>query len=668
MLQFTQNDVQRIRARAVAWPDALAALKRQCAFFFTDGVKVPVGTKATWVMFFECPKDSHKLIYDYAKESEYVCPVCGTVYTGEPYEGAWWRYTVEKTVDNAYLCAVVWMITGEQKYLDVAVEALTRFADNYAGYELHGGIPYNNPGRINSQTLCEAMTLRMLCMNYDIVRDALGEAQRSHIEQDLLLQSAQVLVEQRMNQIHNHEVVIDSALGIAGMVLGRSDLLDFGVESKYGLRYQMRHGVLEDGLWFEGTVHYHYFALFACMLFEKFAHDTAYSLQDMGVYEKMFEMPLKIMQPDFHMPCLGDGYNEGMFEELADHYEYPYRVFRKPYMAQLLNKVYATVPRDGIQAFLYGADTIEPTPALTLADYHDPDASGFTVLRGSEEKYLLFKHGKFGGEHDHYDKLGIHFLANGAEVADDLGTVGYGAPHHYPYFKNTFTHNTVCINGLNQPPADGKTIQHDLRQDGTLVEGHADWCGEGPQLESLTIEQWDMPSYAGVTLRRAILFNDDYFVEAFLVRGAQGRVVDWLNHAQGTQSLPAADYRPAHVQVGQSKPQSFIEGAKGFAPQGVVETRWTQPAGTLRLFSACNTQSELIYALGPNKPGCAPLGYAIHRTRPEAGDVLYMNLFAFGKAGERITSVALRETAPGEVLAEVTLGAETRTHRFTIGK
>jgi len=343
-------------------------------------------------------------------------------------------------------------------------------------------------------------------------------------------------------------------------------------------------------------------------------------------------------------------------------------VFGKPYMAQILNKVYQTVPRNGIQAFLFGADSIESTPGITLGNYHDNEASGLTVLRGSEGKYLLFKHGKFGGEHDHYDKLGIHFLANGVEVADDLGTVGYGAPLHYDYFKNTFTHNTVCINGLNQPPADGKTIRYEQRADGILVEGHADWCGEGPELDSLTIVQWDQPSYRGVAMRRSILFTDDYFVEAFLVRGAQGRVVDWLNHAQGEMALPKADYRSVNVQIGESKPQSFLHDAKGFVPLGVQETRWSQAAGTLRVFSACNSPSELVYALGPNKPGCAELGYEIHRTRPVGGDVLYMNVFAFGSAGEKISAVELSETAPGEVLAQITLGAEKRAHRFTIGK
>ena len=272
-------------------------------------------------------------------------------------------------------------------------------------------------------------------------------------------------------------------------------------------------------------------------------------------------------------------------------------------MAQILNKVYTSVKRNSIQALLYGADKIEPTPPMVLGNYHDTDASGITVLRGSNGKYLLFKHGKFGGEHDHYDKLGIHFLANDVEVADDLGTVGYGAPHHYPYFKNTFTHNTVCINGMNQPPADGKAVQYTKRTDGILVEGHVDWCGKEPALDSLTIEQWDTPSYACVTMRRAILFNDDYFVEAFLVRGAKNRVVDWLNHAQGELITPVADYQPATVQVGASKPQSFLyDSKKLYAP-----LRGRKPAGRRQLagcgcFQPAMYQANSFTLLAPTSP------------------------------------------------------------------
>lgn len=668
MLQFSASDVRRIRERARTWPGALKELRDKCEFFFTDGIKVPVGPASTWIMYFECPRDSAKLIYDYRKDHEYVCPVCGAAYSGEPYEGAWWRYTVEKVLDNAYASALIYMITGEARYLEAAREVLIRFADNYPTYTLHGGIPYNNPGRISSQTLCEAMALRSISLCYDVIRDALSDADRDHIERDLMTPSAQVLVEQRMNQIHNHEVVIDSSLGMAGLLLRRGDFVEFAVESKYGLRYQLTHGVLEDGFWFEGTVHYHYFALFAFMLFEKFAHGTPYSLMNMGVYERMLKMPLQIMQPDFRMPCLGDVNGEGMFEELAEHYEYPYRVFGKPFMAQLLNLVYAAKRRDGLQAFLFGADDIEPTPPMTLSDYHDDCASGLTVLRGSEGRYLLFKHGRYGGEHDHYDKLGIHFLAMGHDVVDDLGTVGYAAPHHYPYFKNTFTHNTVCIGGLNQPPADGRTIRYERRPDGVLVEGHADWRGEGPKLDSLTIEQWDTASYKGVTLRRTILWRDDYFVEAFLVRGAKGRTVDWVIHPQGKAELPSLPMADAAVQAGGSRPQSFLHDGRSLRTDALVETRWTQRAGTLRVFSACSVRREILYALGPNNPPSETLCYEIARVVPGDEDVVYMNVFAFGEAGEAVDKVALRLEAPGEVLAEVTVRGETRTHRFSVGQ
>lgn len=666
MLQFTQQDVVSIRKRAKVNPQTLENLRRQCEFFFHEGVKVPQGTQSTWIMYYECPVDSAKLIYDYAKDNEYVCPACGRVYSGDPYSGSWWRYTVEKVVDGGFLCAVLWMITQEERYLKIATEVLERFATNYPMYELHGGIPYNNPGKINSQTLCEALTLRSLCMNFDIIQDALPAQLRTRIVKDLLTPSAQVLVEQRMNQLHNHEVVIDSALGIAGLLLGNESYMNFAVESKYGLRYQMQHGVLADGFWFEGTVHYHYFALYAFMLFEKFAHGTNYSLRELGIYEKMFAMPLHLMQPNFQMPCLGDGGDEGMFEELADHYEYPYGLFDLSFMAQILNKVYSVHKRNGVQALLYGKDTIEPTPQMVLSNYHDNEASGLTILRGAREQYLLFKHGKFGGEHDHYDKLGIHFVVQDKDVVDDFGTVGYAAPHHYPYFKNTFTHNTVCINGLNQPPANGQTIQYVKREDGVLIEGHADWCGAPPTLDSLTIEQWDMPSYEGVVMRRAILFCEDYFLEAFLVRGAKGRTVDWVIHPQGEVHLP--EVKMEDTIVGSSQPQSFLHDAKCFIPAGVTKTCWSQPLGTLSVFSDCTQPSRLLYALGPNNPPKDTVCYQINRVEGICEDIVYMNLFAFDHNAMRITNVCFREVTNNTVIAELVIDGQKRRHEFSIGK
>lgn len=665
MLQFSNADIERIRKRVKKNPELLDKLKEQTAFFFEHGVKVPVGTQSTWIMHFVCPDDSATLRYDYACEFEYVCPVCGKVYRGEPYSGAWWRYTVEKVVDNGFLCAVIWMITEEEKYRSIACEVLDRFAENYAGYELHGGILYNNPGKINSQTLCEALTIRSLAMAFDILADAAPAAWREKIEEKLLIPSAQVLCEQRMAQLHNHEVVIDSALAIVGLVTKRQDFVEFGVCSKYGLKYQLEHGVLEDGFWFEGTVHYHYFTLWACMAFEKFAKDTPYTLRNLGIYEKMYAMPLRLMKPDFHMPCLGDGNGEGMFEELAEHYEFPYAMLRTKEMAQLLNKVYSVKARDGVQALLYGVDEIEAAEPLTLCNYHDNEASGLTVLHGAGEQYLLFKHGRFGGEHDHYDKLGVHYAVGKRDVIADFGTVGYNAPHHYPYFKNTFTHNTVCINGVNQPPADGKTVCYQAQEGEVLVQGFAGWVGELPDRDSLTVKQWDEEAYRGVRMNRALLVRDEYIVEAFLVRGADGKTVDWNIHPKGRPVVPAGAKPDA---VGDSQPQRFLHDAVSVSNRGIVHSVWEQDACALHVWSACNREGRLIYAQGPDNPPDQTVTYLTHRVEKACGDILYMNVICFAQGENRLKVVSMEQQDGRRVQIRVAFDGVERLHAFEIGQ
>ena len=48
-----------------------------------------------------------------------------------------------------------------------------------------------------------------------------------------------------------------------------------------------------------------------------------------------------------------------------------------------------------------------------MEDYHDETGSGLTVLHRKNDQYLLVKHGPFGGEHDHYDKLEFSYACEG---------------------------------------------------------------------------------------------------------------------------------------------------------------------------------------------------------------------------------------------------------------
>ncbi|HZG84031.1 heparinase II/III domain-containing protein [Paenibacillus sp.] len=668
MIQFSEQEVSALRQKAASKGSIVKKLLERSEPVLRYGIKIPDKGIATWTLYYYCPVHSVQLEVRYEEGQQHKCPICNKIYTGEPYDGAWWRFINGVNADSCFDLALLWMLTGEEKYKDLAEEILVRYATYYPSYEIHGGIPYNNPGKANAQTLCESMWIRSLAMGYDIIKDDLSMENKILIEKDLFTECAELLVKYRMDQIHNHEVLVGGALGILGVLLSRPDYVDFALHSKYGLAYQLEHAVLEDDFWFEGTFHYHYFALEAFMTFEKFARHTPYGLLQRPEYRRMLKMPMKLLQPGLELPKVGDGVGNILQDHLPEFYEFAYAVYGDWEFAWMLNNYYQTRERDNLEAFLYGVEVLPETPEYELEDYHDNEASGFTVFRGNGQKYLLMKHGKYGGEHDHYDKLGIHFSAYGEEVAPDLGTTGYGAPLHYEYYKNTATHNTVAINGANQPPANGRTIRYDREPDQILLEAEAVWDGSFPGIDSLTRVEWDEASYAGVLMRRLILWRDRYFIEAFLVKNVAGQTVDWILHSRGerhgeTNTASQKNQAP----LGTNKPLKYIREAERIKPEGVVHTRWQHSGCTLSIFSFCDCENQVIYAKGPDNPSSGELSYLLNRV--ESGtDVLYVNVFeAYNGDQPYILEVAIESADARHVKVVITCKDGMKKHEFEIG-
>ena len=64
----------------------------------------------------------------------------------------------------------------------------------------------------------------------------------------------------------------------------------------YGLRWQLENGLLAEGLWFEGSVHYHYYALQGFLAFEKPARGTRWASLDGPWYQAMLMFPLSLLR------------------------------------------------------------------------------------------------------------------------------------------------------------------------------------------------------------------------------------------------------------------------------------------------------------------------------------------------------------------------------------
>ncbi len=79
---------------------------------------------------------------------------------GEAYEGAWWRWLNAFNYTSTYYLSLLYVLTGDRRYGERAKEVILTYTKYYPDYEVHGDIPYNNPGKANSQTLDDEELIR----------------------------------------------------------------------------------------------------------------------------------------------------------------------------------------------------------------------------------------------------------------------------------------------------------------------------------------------------------------------------------------------------------------------------------------------------------------------------------------------------------------------------
>lgn len=612
MKQFTTQQLILLRQRVSQQPDILELLIADNAVVLNNPVKVPETALATWNLYYYCPEHGVRLVWDRNAPTSHCCPIDGQRFSGEPYDGAWWRELNGLNAKACHQLGLLWQLTGERHYLDKVTDLLMHYAAVYPGYAIHGGIPYNGPGKMNAQTLCEANCLLDFTLGFDCISEALSAEQREYITTRLLREGAEFLMAHRTAQLHNHEVKIGCAVGVLGFVLEDDSLLEFALNQPYGLRYQLEHGLFEEGLWFEGSIHYHFYALQGFLAFEKMAMGTRWSLLDEPYYKKMLSFPLTLLMPDGAFPRINDCIYG---QEKLDHgylYEFAWHYYQDPLYAAALKAINQHEPHPHLDAFLYTTPLPEQVPELVPTGHlHAPDC-GLTIWRNAQKKRaLLVKHSPYGGEHDHYDRLNIVLFNGGEEILPDLGTTGYGAPMHYAYYKNSATHNTITVNQTNQPPAIPVAQQYHESDAFCWLDTQVDWRQTPPELDSHTRVQWDSEAWKDVRFRRRLLWLDNALIDISSVRNPHRQQIDWTLHLQGktldvegepaifSAHGPLAIMRDAHVvPLTNSQPRHFSTAHSG-------QALWL------------HGQAELWQGNAPDNPAVQDLSYLVLRSKEQ---------------------------------------------------
>ena len=610
MEMFSASEVARLREKAKKYPEYVEALDTATADLRRKLYIQKTG-KATWSHYYVCPDCGVRLIFDYDDPHRYQCPACKNYLTGEPYEGSWWDTVMVMNSGGAYKLAVLYTVTEDEKYFRTAADILLGYAENYKNFEVHGNIPYNHPGRFASQVLSDAGPLAELACAYALLKSKFTAEERRMIENDLFREASKHQIKYSTDQIHNHEVVICSSLGIMGLVIGDEDILHFAVERKYGLKYQLDNAVLEDGLWFECATGYHSYALSWLLRFDQMARGTKYSLMADPHYREILERMIRFLL-NLATPAGYPFFNDAATQLAVTIYEYAYSIFGDKDILRLLHECYDDCKRNNLYALLFGVDELPEREAPTYKNYFSTTGSQLAVLNG-ESTSLWFKAMPYGGEHDHYDRLAVAVSAFGKQICSDLGTAaGYGAPLHYAYYKNTASHNTVIIDGENMPPCNTQVVRYEqTAPDRVYLEARTETTAEYVPIDSFVIKQWNDEAYEGVRYRRIVSWHDRYMIDVFCVESENDLRKEWCWHTVGTHSLPEG---VTYVgKISERGAQSFLHDAYSADGKGVM--RIAYDCGECRMSIHADAEGkEMLLSYGPNNPSTGDIAYLLERS------------------------------------------------------
>lgn len=636
MIAFTENELKKIRERARNNPKFIEKIEADTKDV-RDKVYIQKTALATWEQFYLCPKHTVQLKLNYYDSKHHVCPIDGEVFTGEPYDGSWWCRVADMNFAACYKLAVAYIATEDDKYLERVHDILLGYAAYYPSYEVHGNIPYNKPAKAYAQVLNDSFFLNSLARAYDLTKDTFTLDEQKLIEKNLLLEGAAFLKENGTPQIHNHEVATCSAIGIIGLILEREDLLEYALDEKYGLKYQLDHAVLADGMWFEVTAGYHLYALHWFMSFEKFARHTKYSLfadpHYRDILHTMLIYPNRLWKSNGTFTKLND--NSGTLRGQLSCYEYGYSYFKDDEILWALYQALYGKERTEVESLLYGENVLPEDPKHEYKNYYNEDGTHFAIINGSDDRYLFFKASPYGGEHDHYDRLAVSFSAYGCDMSADLGTAsGYGAPLHYAYFKNTATHNTVVINGDNMPPAETRVnLYKEYAPDNIYLDAETKWSSDCKMPDMHVIKQWVDESYDGVGMRRIIRWYDRFFIDVFEVCSDNELSKDWTFHIDGNlKTLPVG--AKEEDAISSKNPQKIFHDIKSLKKaDGVIKSEYDCGEFDIDIYSLSHNR-ELIYALGPNNPSTSDISYIIERSYDKK--VVFVNVIEAHRRGEAV--------------------------------
>ncbi|MCD6352070.1 MAG: heparinase II/III family protein, partial [Armatimonadetes bacterium] len=571
-----------------------------------------------------CPDDGYELKPVDYRHPELRCPKCGKHYKGGEYDAVWRHYYHLRMMSSLFAAAHAYAVTGEDKYARAAAPLLLWYADNYKRYRGGEEKKKGRRGFFLDNMLRESYFVYEMAVAYDLLYswEGFSQAQRKHIEQDLVRESAITLMK-RPTGLSNFQSFQNSGIGAAGFCLGDDKLIDFALhDPENGFDFQMSKGVV-DGIWHEGSLAYHFFTLTALIRLAEAARHNGEDLYSNPGMKAMFYGPVSVAWPDGKIPRVGDDRSRGIdLVGQAQYWEVAYARYKDPLFAWLLQRKYRG-SREARNPRYLVIDAPDELPAGTPLGFHSSllPSAGIAFLR-SQRLACGIKFGPPPAWHDHFDKLELMVWALGREIGLDPGMCAQYSFPERNWYRNTVAHNCVVVDEQKYGDCCGQARAWVAGDYVTLFQGVLDTAYQGVTLRR-TVVLMRLPSAdvaksapsGGGAGPSPAADGECFAVDLYEVEG--GTIHDWVFHGAGKLKLdlpfspgprPGDDWRklPAVVKPVQRKYHTdltngyeYLHDVRRGKWEKDWQARWETKDGALQLLMAGAPGTEVITALAP---------------------------------------------------------------------
>lgn len=506
------------------------SMKEEIALFM-DNFKDDPRFVSAWGHGYFCNEDGGRLIYDITKPFEHRCSICGRVYRGYQYDTCYVTMLRNEAIVTAVKSALLYSIFGEGKYLGITKDIINFYADNYENFCIHAKGKLNcspvedvgGAGRIMPQGLNEAIVAIRIVNAMELIKDSVDAAWIQEVKEKLFCPVFELLRPQKMH-IHNIPTWINSAIGVMGFFFREQEWIDEAVKQPFNLFEQLDKGVTDSGFWYEGSIHYNFFALEGVMNFFVFARAYDYEIPQRSgeIVYRMFEAAYRYAFDNDIFPNPSDGWPNISLKTYSYVYYMAYKVFGSRVLKFLkhieddgltrarlpLSEPYYYENRIPLERLLFAPDidhlACEPAVRRVSESF---EGSNCAILR-NDTFNLFFKYGHQTRSHAHPDKMNVEIMVKDKVLTKDLSNSGYASRMCNLWHRRIAAHNTCIVNGK----------ETDIQCMGRLLEYSDNHVKAEAQ------------AYEGVVYERSLGLFGSRIEDSFTVKCEEEAVIDWLFH------------------------------------------------------------------------------------------------------------------------------------------